>query len=247
MGGSLFVMVYLCAKKRNYPIYKKTTLRERIHATRYAFWSLLTPGLVLFGITAGMVTPTEAAVLTIVYALVITIFVYKEFKLKNFMKLALDTVETTGTVVMLMAAAGLFGWTLSRAQVPQQLTAAMVSFTSSPIVILLMLNVLLLILGCFIEGLAIIVILVPIVMPILQATGISPVHFGVMMVINVTIGAITPPVGTYLYIMAKVTNMPLEKVIKGVGPWIIPLVIALLIVVFVPDTVLFLPRLFGFV
>ena len=245
MGVSLFTLVFLFARKRNYPVYPKTTFKEKVIATRKAFWAILTPSIILGGIVIGFVTPTEAAVLTIVYAMILSIFVYKQFSLKTFMAVVLDTVETTGTIIMLMAAAGLFGWTLSRAQLPQTFARALMSISSSPLHILLLMNLFLLVVGCFIEGLAALVILVPIILPMLQFTGISPVHFGVMMVINITIGAITPPVGTYLYIMAKVADLSLERVIKSVIPWIIPLFIVLLLITVFPDTVLFLPRLIG--
>jgi tripartite ATP-independent transporter DctM subunit len=245
MGSSLFFMVYLFARKRNYPIYRKSTFKEKIGATRKAFWALLTPLIILGGIAFGVVTPTEAAIVTVVYALVLGMLVYREFKFRDLIKILIDTVETTGTVVMLIAAAGLFGWTLGRAQVPQNLARLLVSLTDSPLLILLLMNVFLLIVGCFIEGLAAIVVLVPIIMPILQSVGINSVHFGVIMVLNLTIGAITPPVGTYLYIMAKVADMSFESVVKAVLPWIVPLLAVLLLLVFFPGTVLWFPQLFN--
>ncbi|MDR1179632.1 MAG: TRAP transporter large permease [Spirochaetales bacterium] len=245
MGVSLFFMVYLFSRKRNYPIYKKANFREKLVATRKAFWALLTPLIILSGIAFGIVTPTEAAIVTVVYALALGMAVYREFKIADLMKILLDTVETTGTVVMLIAAAGLFGWTLSRAQIPQTLARALISLTDSPLLILLLMNVFLLIVGCFIEGLAALVVLVPIIMPILQSVGINPVHFGVVMVLNITIGAITPPVGTYLYIMTKVADMSFENVVKGVLPWIVPLLIVLLVITLLPGTVLWLPGLFN--
>ncbi|MDR1317321.1 MAG: TRAP transporter large permease [Spirochaetales bacterium] len=245
MGGSLFLMVYLFSRKRNYPIYKKANFREKLVATKKAFLALLTPLIILSGIALGIVTPTEAAIVTVVYALGLGMVVYREFKIADLMKILLDTVETTGTVVMLIAAAGLFGWTLSRAQIPQTLARALISLTDSPLLILLLMNVFLLIVGCFIEGLAALVVLVPIIMPILQSVGINPVHFGVVMVLNITIGAITPPVGTYLYIMTKVADMSFENVVKGVLPWIVPLLIVLLVITLLPGTVLWLPGLFN--
>jgi len=247
MGISLFVMVFFFALKRNYPVYPKTTWKEKFIATKDTFWALLTPAIVFCGIVFGIVTPTEAAALTIVYAMILIVFVYREFNLKRFMEVVLDTVETIGTVIMLMAAAGLFGWTLTRAQLPQNLAAMLMSITTSPLHFLLMMNFFLLFLGLFIEGLAILVILVPIIMPMLPIVGVDPVHFGVVMVLNVTIGAITPPVGTYLFIMAKVADLPLEKVIKGVLPWTIPLIIVLFLITIFPIFVLALPRIFGLV
>jgi tripartite ATP-independent transporter DctM subunit len=245
MGGSLFLMVYLYSRKRNYPIYKKANFKEKFAATKKAFLALLTPLIILSGIAFGIVTPTEAAIVTVVYALVLGMLVYREFKISDLMKILVDTIETTGTVVMLIAAAGLFGWTLSRIQVPQTLARALINLTDSPLPILLLLNVFLLIVGCFIEGLAAMVVLVPIIMPILHSVGINPVHFGVVMVLNITIGAITPPVGTYLYIMSKVADMSFEDVVKGVLPWLVPLLVILLVITLLPGTVLWFPGLFN--
>jgi len=247
MGASLFVMVYIYAKKRNYPIYPKATWKQRWIATKKSFWALLTPAIIFFGIVIGFVTPTEAAALTIVYSMILILFVYREFNLKGFMDVVLDTVETIGTVILLMAAAGLLGWTITRAQLPQTFAVKLMSITSSPLGFLLIMNFFLLFMGLFLEGLAILVILVPIIMPMLPIVGVDPVHFGVVMVMNVTIGAITPPVGTYLFIMAKVADMPLEKVIKGTLPWTIPLIIVLFLVTIFPIFIMILPRLAGLV
>jgi len=247
MGGSLFVMVYIYARKRNYPVSPKASWKQRYKATKDSFWALLTPLIIFIGIVVGFVTPTEAAALTIVYSMILILFVYREFNMKKFMEIVLDTVETIGTVIMLMAAAGLLGWTLTRAQLPQTFAMGLMSFASSPLHFLLIMNFFLLFIGLFLEGLAILVILVPIIMPMLPIVGVDPVHFGVVMVLNVTIGAITPPVGTYLFIMAKVADMPLEKVIKGVLPWTIPLLIVLFLITIFPIIVMILPKLAGLV
>ena len=245
MTISMFILVYIFALRRNYPVFPKASWKERFVAIKDTFWALMTPVILFAGIFLGIVTPTEAAVVTVVYGFILSAFVYRVFNMKDFMAVVLDTVETVGTIILLFAAAGLFGWTLSRAQIPQLLANALLAISSKPLIILLVMNFFLLVLGLFVEGLAALAILVPIILPILKLTGIDPVHFGVIMVMNITIGAITPPVGTYLFILSNVAKMPLEKVIRGTLPWLIPLIIVLLICTIFPETVLFIPKLAG--
>ena len=245
MAASMFVLVYIYAVKRNYPVFPKATWKERFVAFKETFWALMTPVILFAGIFLGIVTPTEAAVVTVFYGFILSAFIYRVFNMKDFMAVVLDTVETVGTIIMLFAAAGLFGWTLSRAQIPQLIASALLSISTNPLIILLIMNVFLLALGLFVEGLAALAILVPIILPVLKQTGIDPVHFGVIMVMNITIGAITPPVGTFLFILSNVAKMPLERVIRGALPWLVPLIIVLLICTIFPETVLFIPRLAG--
>ena len=247
MGASLSVMVYYYAKKRNYPVYTRASLREMALATAKAFFALITPAIILVGITAGVFTPTEAAIVTVFYALFLGFVVYRELSLRKLRQIMLETIETTAVFIFIVAAANLLGWVLARQQIPQMAAQAMFSVSKDPLVILLILNVFLLIVGCFMEGLAALIILVPILLPGLQQVGIDPVHFGVVAVLNLTIGALTPPVGTYLYIMVRVAKMSFEDVVKAVLPWIIPLVVVLLLITVFPGLVLWLPRRLGFV
>lgn len=247
MGGALMVMVYWFARRRNYPVFPRAALREVAVATAKAFWALITPAIILVGITAGVFTPTEAAAVTVFYALFLGVLVYRELTLRKLRELMVETVETTAVFIFIVAAANLFGWVLARQQIPQMAAAALFSLSRDPVTILLILNVFLLLVGCVMEGLAALIILVPILLPTLQEVGISPVHFGVVAVLNLTIGALTPPVGTYLYIMVRVAKMPFEAVVKAVLPWLIPLVVVLLLITVFPGLVLWLPRLLGFI
>jgi tripartite ATP-independent transporter DctM subunit len=247
MGASLSVLVYWFAKKRNYPVYDRAGLREVLVATGKAFFALITPAIILVGITAGVFTPTEAAIVTVFYALFLGLVVYRELTLAKLREIMLETIETTAVFIFIVAAANLLGWVLARQQIPQMAAQAMFSVSRNPLVILLILNGFLLLVGCFMEGLAALIILVPILLPGLQQVGVDPVHFGVVAVLNLTIGALTPPVGTYLYIMVRVARMSFEDVVRAVLPWIVPLVVVLLLITVFPGLVLWLPRMVGFV
>jgi tripartite ATP-independent transporter DctM subunit len=247
MGASLSVMVYIIAKKRNYPVYRRASLKEVLKSFVGALWALLTPFMILSGIFFGIVTPTEAAVCTVVYAIFLGTVVDHRLTLPVLRETMLETIETTAVFIFIISCANLFAWMLAREQLPQMLAAGIFSISRNPVVVLFLLNIFLLIVGCFMEGLAAMIILVPILLPVLKALGIHPVHFGVVATLNLTIGALTPPVGVYLYIMVRVAKMSFEDVVKAVLPWCIPLVVVLMLISFFPELVLWLPRLLGFV
>jgi tripartite ATP-independent transporter DctM subunit len=247
MGMSLSVMVYIIAKKRNYPVYPRATLKEIGWSFLGALWALATPIMILSGIFFGIVTPTEAAIGTVVYALFLGTVVYRKLTWKILRETMLDTIETTAVVILIISCANLFAWMLAREQVPQMIAAALFSISRNPVVALFCINIFLLIVGCFMEGLAAMIILVPILLPVLKELGIHPVHFGVVATLNLTIGALTPPVGVYLYIMTRVAKMSFEDVVKAVLPWCVPLVVVLMLISFFPELVLWLPRVLGFI
>jgi len=247
MGGALCVMVYYYAKKRNYPTYKRATVTEMAIATAMAFWALITPAIILVGITLGVFTPTEAAIVTVFYALFLGVLVYKELTFSKLREVMLETIQTTAVFIFVVSAANMLAWVLTREQIPQMVAKALFSVSRDPVVVLLLLNIFLLIVGCCMEGLAALIVLVPSLLPAIQEVGINPVHFGVVAVLNLTIGALTPPVGAYLYIMTRVAKMPFEDVVKAVLPWCIPLVVVLMLISFFPGLVLWLPRLVGFI
>jgi len=191
----------------------------------------------------GVFTPTEAAFVAAVYALVLGVVVYREVSWRDLPRLFLDTVETNAVVLMLVMTASLMGWVLARAQVPQQLGALILGTTRNPLVILLMINIFLLIVGCFMEALAAMIILVPVFLPVIQSVGIDPVHFGLVMVLNLMIGTLTPPVGIVLFVVARVANLPFEVVTKATAPFLIPLIAVLALITVFPPLVLWLPNL----
>jgi tripartite ATP-independent transporter DctM subunit len=246
MAAALMVMIRWMAKKRGFGAHPAPTWREFRTKSRRAFLSLLTPVILFGGMMIGVFTPTEAAFAAATYALILGLCVYREISLRDLPKLFLDTVETNAVVLMLVMTASLFGWVLARAQVPQMLGGWILGTTRSPLMILMMINVFLLIVGCFMEALAALIILVPVFMPVIKAVGIDPVHFGLVIVLNLMIGTLTPPVGIVLFVVARVAKLPFEEVARATAPFLIPLIAVLILITVFPELVLFLPRvIFG--
>jgi tripartite ATP-independent transporter DctM subunit len=243
MAAAQMALIRWMAHKRGFGAHPAPTLREFVTRTRKAFLSLMTPVILFGGMMAGIFTPTEAAFVAAVYALVLGVFVYREVSWRDLPRLFLDTVETNAVVLMLVMTASLMGWVLTRAQVPQQLGAWILGNTRNPLVILLMINVFLLIVGCFMEAIAALIILVPVFMPIIQSVGIDPVHFGLVMVLNLMIGTLTPPVGIVLFVVARVAKLPFETVTRATAPFLIPLIIVLMLITIFPPLVTWLPNL----
>jgi tripartite ATP-independent transporter DctM subunit len=246
MAAALMVQIRWMAHKRGFGAHRPPTLRQFASKTRKAFLSLMTPIILFGGMMIGVFTPTEAAFAAASYALVLGLVVYREITWRDLPKLFLDTVETNAVVLMLVMTASLMGWVLVRAQVPQHLGAYILGTTRNPLYILLMINVFLLIVGCFMEALAALIILIPVFMPVISAAGIDPVHFGVVTVLNLMIGTLTPPVGIVLFVVARVAKLPFEQVTRATAPFLVPLVVVLLLITVFPGLVLFLPRvIFG--
>jgi tripartite ATP-independent transporter DctM subunit len=246
MAAALMVQIRFMAKKRGFGAHRAPSLPEFATKTRRAFLSLMTPVILFGGMMIGVFTPTEAAFAAATYALILGLFVYREIKWRELPGIFLSTVETNAVVLMLVMTASLFGWVLARAQVPQQLGAWILGTTTSPLVILLLINVFLLIVGCFMEALAALIILIPVFMPVIKAVGIDPVHFGLVAVLNLMIGTLTPPVGIVLFVVARVAKLPFEAVTRATAPFLVPLVAVLVLITVFPELVLFLPRvIFG--
>lgn len=242
---ALGVMVYYYARKQDLPRTKRSSLAEIAKLTAKAFPALLTPVIILVGIVGGFFTPTEAAGVTVVYAVVISVVLYRSLTLRNLYKSLLSTAETTASIVLIIGTASLFGWILAREQAPQAVAQLLLGFTDSAVVFLLLVNILLLVLGMVLEPAPIILIMVPVLLPVVEAFEISPLHFGIVMILNLMIGLLTPPVGNVLYVLNSVTGVSFINVVRGVAPFLVPLLISLLLVTFVPSISLSLPRLFG--
>jgi tripartite ATP-independent transporter DctM subunit len=244
MGATQMVMVSWYAVRRKYPRGPKPTFKRALIAFKEAFWALLAPAILLVGMFSGFFTTTEAAIVAALYSLILGLFVYKEFTFKDLPKVILSTSETNGNVLALIMTAAVFGWMLSVARVPQAMTAGILSVSSNKIVIILLNNLLLIFVGMFMEGAAAILILAPILIPILTQIGMDITQACVMMVFNITIGLITPPVGVVLYVISDVAKVPFERVTKATLPFMIPLVVTLLLITFIPWFTLWLPNLF---
>ncbi|MGA1600381.1 MAG: TRAP transporter large permease [bacterium] len=208
-----------------------------------AFMALLTPVILIGGMASGLFTPTEAAVAAVAWAMFLGLIWYRSLNWKMMVKISMDTIETTATVLFIVASASIFGWVLTTTQVTAQIAQWVLSISSEPWMFLLLANVFLLFVGCFMETIAAITILVPVFVPILGGLGIDPIHFGLVMVLNLMIGLLTPPIGMVLYIMARISRLSFEQTVSAVMPWFIPLIGTLLIITYVPQVVLWLPQL----
>jgi tripartite ATP-independent transporter DctM subunit len=206
--------------------------------------ALLTPAIIIGGMSLGIFTPTEAAVAACAWALLLGALLYRTLSLKQFYKISIETIETTASVLLVVGAASLFGWVLTTTRVTETFAAALLSVTTDPLLILLLINLLLLVVGCFMETVAAISILVPVLMPVIEKAGIDPVQFGVIMVLNLMIGLLTPPVGMVLFVLSRVANMPFDRTVVAVAPFLIPLLVVLALITFIPDLTLYLPRIF---
>jgi TRAP-type C4-dicarboxylate transport system permease large subunit len=208
-----------------------------------AVMPIMTPVLLIGGMTTGVFTPTEGAIAACAWAMVLGFFWYRTLSVKMFLKVCADTVETTATVLFIVAGASIFGWLLTASGTTSAIAAWVLEFTREPWVFLLMANLLMLFVGCFLEPTAAITILVPILLPICQQLGIDPVHFGLVMVLNLMIGLLHPPMGMVLFVLARVAKLSVERTTVAILPWMLPLVGGLILITYVPQLVLWLPRL----
>lgn len=246
MALTLFMMVYITAKKRRYPLTKRASFKEGFRAFTSSFLALCTPIVIIGGIWGGFVTPTEAAFISIIYAFIVTIVVYKELTFSSIPGLMIETIKIVAPAIMIVASANLFGWIMNYAKVDRYLIDILFSISQNKYVILLIINILLLILGMFLEVVSAIMLLLPILAPAVALLGVHPVHFGIILVINLMIGLLTPPVGFVLYVLSSAAKAPVYKVFRYIAPWIIPLLIALVLITFIPGITMWLPKLVGF-
>ena len=243
MAVALMLMVRHLAIRRNLPRHPFEGVRALWIAFRRAFWALMAPVVLFGGLFSGIFTPTEAAAIAVTYALVLGLFVYRDFKINELPRIILDTVETTGVVMALVMSASLLGYCISVSRLPQVFGATLTGLTTNPLVYLLMVNLLLLVVGCFMEALAAMLVLIPILVPPALALGIDPIQFGLIFVLNLMIGTITPPVGVVLYVTAKVADVPFENLVKAVLPYLVPLIAVLAMITVWPPLTTWLPSL----
>ncbi|MEO5699862.1 MAG: TRAP transporter large permease [Casimicrobiaceae bacterium] len=243
MGTALMVLCAFMARSLNLPRGDFPTARDLWAKFRGAFFALMTPVVLLAGMLSGVFTPTEAAAVATLYALVLGLLVYRTFSLRNLPRLVLETIETTGVVMALVMAAKLLGWCLAISRIPQITGEALTAFTSEPIVFLLIVNLLLLFVGCFMEGIAAMLILIPILTPVAARLGIDPVHFGLVFVLNLMVGTVTPPVGVVLYVVANIAKVSFETMSRAIMPFLVPLVVVLAATTLWPPLATWLPNL----
>ena len=246
VGLALAVVSYYVSKKRGYGGNgKRATAKEIWIAFKDAAWGLMTPVIILGGIYGGVFTPTEAAGVAAVYGLFVGFFVYKELNWEKLKKLLIDSSVGSAVVMLIVASASLFAWLLTTEGAAQSASAAMVDFSTNPWIILIIINIIVLIMGCFMDAISIFYISLPIFLPIIKMYNIDPIWFGVMLTVNVAIGQITPPVGVNLYVACNIADLSLTDISKSIMPFLIASFVALLLITFIPQLSLWLPGLLG--
>jgi tripartite ATP-independent transporter DctM subunit len=242
MASTLGVVVYILCKKKNYKKKPRATFRHFVQTLRASFLSIVTPVIIIGGILMGIFTPTEASIIAVAYALLLGL-AYGDIKIMDIPHFLRETLKVTTGILFIIGAAALFGWLLTISQAPQIIAQTFGDIFRNKYVALLMFNILFLILGCVMDSDPIMIILVPILMPMIQNYGIDPVHFGVVMTVNLMIGLLTPPVGLVLYTLSGVTNVSVERICKAIWPFLIAQFACVLLLTYVPELVTFLPNL----
>ncbi|WP_053983593.1 TRAP transporter large permease [Niameybacter massiliensis] len=246
IGLVLIIYTIFYSKKKGYKGEQtKYTFKEAMHIIGEAIPGLLIPVIILGGIYGGIFTPTEAAAIASAYAIIVSIFIYKEVQFKDLMGIAYRSCLMCGTVLVIIGISTGFGRILTITQVPEQIAEVILSITNSKILILLLINLLLLMVGTFMETNAAIIILTPILLPVVTVLGVNPIHFGIIMIMNLAIGFITPPLGANLFMACQVGDITFDNLVRKIFPWIVVMIIVLMIVTFIPEISLILPRILG--
>ncbi|MGJ9386023.1 TRAP transporter large permease [Salipaludibacillus sp. CF4.18] len=241
---AFFLLIAFIGMKESWPTRKRATASEIAISFVQVIPALLVPIIIIAGILSGVFTATESAAIACIVALIVGFFFYKELDLSKVPSIMVNTATTTAIITLLIAMANLFGWMLSFELVPQNIAEWMVLFTDNPLVFLLLVNIFLLILGMFMDGIAALIILVPIFAPLLLNYGIDPIHFGVIICINLTIGLLTPPVGAGLYVASSIADVSLGALTKAIWPFLIVSFVVLALLTYVPALTLWLPSMF---
>ena len=245
IGLTLMIVAYFTARSRGYKPGDPTSLKLFAGAMREGFWAILMPVIILGGIYSGWFTPTEAANIAVVYGFVVSFFIYKELKLKDIPGILKTAAISSAMVMLLIATATAFGVILTREQIPAAMANMFIEMTSNPLVFLLIVNIFLLILGTFMETNAGIIIIAPILFPVVMAMGIDPVHFGVIMVINLAIGMITPPLGVNIFVACGITKLKVEQIVAANWKYLFASLVALAVLTYIPGITMLLPKLLG--
>jgi TRAP-type transport system large permease protein len=240
---ALMIMAYIISVRRSYPTTERVPLREIPRLALPAMWALMTPVIILVGVVGGVVTITESATIAVFYALFVGFFVYRELKIRDLWPILVQTALDTALVMFIIAVSSGFGWLLAISGLPRELAAWIGSVSSDPLVILMLINVLLLVIGIFMEPLPAMLILIPVLVPVVSAVGIDLVHFGLVMVFNLCLGLLTPPVGILLYICANFAGVKLEEEVREVMPFLYAGIAVLVLITVFPETVLWVPRM----
>jgi tripartite ATP-independent transporter DctM subunit len=245
LGLTLAVLCLIIARRENYPKGEVIPLRQALKICVEALWGLMTMVIILGGILSGVFTANESASIAVLWAFFVTMFIYRDYKWRDLPKLVHRTVKTVTIVMILIGFAACFGYLMTMMQIPMKVTAFLTGLSDNPYVILLLINLLLLVLGTLMDMAPLILILTPILLPVVKTLGVDPVHFGMIMMINLGIGLITPPVGSVLFVGAAVSRLKIGVVTRAMVPFFVALFIVLMMVTYIPALSLWLPRMLG--
>lgn len=243
LGVTLMVMILFMAHRHNYPKGEIVSLGQAVHTMVDAFWGLLTMFIILGGILSGVFTPTESAAVACIYAFIITMFVYRDYKWRELPLLMARVVRTVGMVMMLIGFAAAFGYMMALMQLPAKITQFFLSVSDNKYIILLLINIILLMLGCLMDMAPLIVICTPILLPVAVSIGIDPVHFGMILLVNLGMGLITPPVGATLFVGCAVGRVPISEMVRTIWPFYLAMLVVLALVTYVPAISMWLPSM----
>jgi tripartite ATP-independent transporter DctM subunit len=243
VGIGLMIVWYFHSRRIGYTAAPRAPFKVMLSATGRAFWSFLLPVIIMGGIIFGVMTPTEAAVVAVVYAFLVSMFVYKEMKLRDIPNIITAAMKSTASVMFVVGGATAAAYVITTAHIPEMLSQLMISHAPNASVLLLLINILLLLFGCVMDTAPAILILTPVLMPVITRYGIDPVHFGVVMVMNLCIGLMTPPVGAVLYVGSGLSNLSIYRLTRGMLPFIVVMTIVLFLITYIPDLVLLPTRL----
>jgi tripartite ATP-independent transporter DctM subunit len=246
MGLAQMGIIIGTARRRNFPVEEGVPLRELPGVTIRAFPALMMPVVLLGGIYSGVTTPTEAAAIAAAYAYLISVLLYRSVTLRSTYTALLSSARTTASIGMLIAGALVFNYVVTVENIPNALRAFLAGYELTPTGFLILVNIILLILGCLLEGTTILLIVVPVLIPTAKALGIDLVHFGIVAVVNIMIGLITPPYGLLLFIMTNISGEPMRRIARETAPFLAAMLGALLLITLTPDITLWLPRMFGY-
>lgn len=243
MGIAMMVTVYILAVRRGYPKEQRVPFLQLLREAKTAFWALLMTVIILYGIIGGFFTPTEASIVASLYALVVGMYVYKGLTWRKLPAILVDTVLTSSALLLMVGLANLFGWILTSEQIPQMIATLILSISENPLIVLLILNLILLFVGAFMETIAALIILFPALVGVATGVGVDPVHFAVIAVLNLMIGLTTPPVGVCLFVVAGIGKLPMLSVARAIVPFLLCNLAVLMLVTYVPAISLWLPNL----
>ncbi|RAK08999.1 tripartite ATP-independent transporter DctM subunit [Halanaerobium saccharolyticum] len=242
LGIALMILSYAIAVKRDYPREEKVSFKEALKITRDSLFGLFTAVIIIGGVTTGVFTATESAAVAAVYAFIITFFVYRDIPISKFVDILRNSLSTLAMVIAIIATSSAFAWMMSYLQVPGMITETLLNLSENPIIIMLIVNLILLFLGTIMDMAPLILIATPILLPVVRSIGMDPITFGVVMMLNLGVGLLTPPVGSTLFVGCSIGNAPIEKIAKSLMPFYAVLVIMVLLLSFVPGLTLWLPN-----